>query len=135
MPSLPASGEISFRTFILARGLQAVYTLDMAHAAYVYDVDTAGGISMDEFYNKDDIFFEYTGCGRGENPGQACNDATNNNRTFYSADAPPSFGVGSYVYTDQYPTALTGFTDIFMNSQNWEVGPYGDVTGVPAEGC
>ena len=135
MPSLPASGEISFRTFNLARGLQAVYTLDMAHAAYVYDVDTAGGISMDEFYNKDDIFFEYTGCGRGENPGQACNDATNNNRTFYSADAPPSFGVGSYVYTDQYPTALTGFTDIFMNSQNWEVGPYGDVTGVPAEGC
>lgn len=134
MPSLPASGEISFRTFNLARGLQAVYTLDMAHAAYVYGVDTAGGISMDEFYSKDDIFYEYTGCGSGMSPGEACNDATANSRTFYSADAPPSFGVGSYVYTDQYPNALTGFTDIFMNSQNWEVGPYGDVTAA-ADGC
>jgi len=134
MPSLPESGPISFRTFNLGRGLQAVYTLDMAHAAYVYGVDTAGGISMDEFYNKNDIFYDYANCGRGNSVGEVCSD-TSNNRTFYSADPAPSFGIGSIVYVDQYPTPLTGYTDIFMNGQNWQIGPYGDVTGVPGEGC
>ena len=128
MAILPTSGEISFRTFNIARGLQAVYTLDMAHAAYVYGVDAAGGISMNEFYEKEDIFYEYTGCGQGSTVAGAANDATTNDRTFYSAAAPPSFGVGSYVYTDQYPTSLTGFTNVYMNNESWEVGPYGDVT-------
>ena len=132
--SLTFSGQISFRDFNLDRGLAPSSPIDMAHAAYVYNVDTAGGISMDEFYGKEDIFYTYTNCGRGNSVSEACSD-TYYNRTFYSTDPPPTFGIGSQVYIDQGPTALTGYTDIFMNGQNYEVGPYGDVTGVPEEGC
>jgi hypothetical protein len=129
MPSLPLSGEISFRTFNIARGLQAVYTLDMAHAAYVYGVDAAGGISMDEFYSKDDIFFEYTLCGQSNtNSGGASTDATLNPKTYYSNKSAPNFGVGSYIYTDRYPTSLYGSTHVYINGGVWEVNTYGVVT-------
>ena len=129
MPSLPSSGVISFGTFNTARGLQTVYTLDMAHAAYVYGVDAAGGISMDEFYSKDDIFFEYTFCGQSNtNSADAGNDATTNPKTYYSNSTGVSFGVGSYIYTDRYPTSLYGSTHVYINGGVWEVGPYGDVT-------
>ena len=132
--ALQESGQISFADLNFERGLGNVYTLDMSHAAYVYGVDSAGGISMDEFYGKLDIFYAYTGCGRGETAGQACSD-TINNRTFYSVDAAPNFGVGDYVYTDRYPTALSGFTDIYMNNDSWEVGPNGDVTALSNHEC
>lgn len=128
--ALPASGQISFSNLNFERGLGNAYTLDMAHAAYVYNVDTAGGISMDEFYSKQDIFFTYGGCGYGNSSQQACDDATYNSRTLYSATGPFDFGVGSNVYTNKYPTPLVYYTNLFMNDSNWIINAGGLVTAV-----
>jgi hypothetical protein len=72
-------------------------------------------------------YVEFTGCGRGNDENEACNDATANSRTFYSNCDTFSFGTGCYVYTDTSGTALTGYTNIFMNGANWDISP---VTGL-----
>jgi len=63
----------------------------------------------------------YGGCGYGNSVAEACNDAIINNRTLYSDCDTISFGTGCFVYTDTVPTALTGYSHIFMNFQNWDV--------------
>lgn len=78
----------------------------------------------------------FGGCGYGNSVGDACNDATNNNRTLYSNCDTISFGAGCYVYTDTVPNALTGYTNIFMNFQNWDINSStGVVTGLSSVQC
>ena len=37
-------------------------------------------VLANEFYDREDIFYEYTGCGQGTTVSEAANDATQNNR-------------------------------------------------------
>jgi hypothetical protein len=67
-------------------------------------------------------YTEYTGSGRGTNISEACNDASSNGgRTFYSDCASGSFGVGCYVYVDQFPNVLTGYNNVQMNGATWDI--------------
>jgi hypothetical protein len=79
--------------------------------------------------------YEYNGCGRGDNVGQACSDASNN-RTFYSDCDTFDFGVGCYVYVDTFPNALTGYNNVFMNGSSWDISPVtGIVIALSSEQC
>jgi len=81
-------------------------------------------------------YSEFTGCGRGNDEGEACNDATANSRTFYSNCDSGTFGTGCYVYTDTSGTALTGYTNVFMNGANWDISPVtGLVTAYSSNQC
>lgn len=79
----------------------------------------------------------FGGCGRGDSVSESCNDAGINNRTFYSDCDTISFGVGCYVYTDPSgPTALTGYSNVFMNFQNWDINSStGQVTAYSSVQC
>lgn len=78
----------------------------------------------------------FGGCGYGNSVANACNDAIINNRTLYSNCDTISFGPGCYVYTDTVPNALTGYTHIFMNFQNWDVNSStGVVTAYSSTQC
>lgn len=72
--------------------------------------------------------FSFGNCGRGNGVSEACSDATNNNRTFYSDCDTSTFGVGCTVYVDAAGTTpLTGYVDVFMNGANWRLV---DTTGI-----
>jgi len=79
-------------------------------------------------------FYEFTGCGRGENDSEACNDAGINNRTFYSnCDI---IGGGCYVYVDTFGNPLTGYTHLFMAGSNWYINSStGQITGYSLNQC
>lgn len=79
----------------------------------------------------------FGGCGRGSSVAESCSDAGINNRTFYSNCDTLSFGVGCYVYTDPSgPTLLLGYSNVFMNFQNWDVNPStGQVTAYSSVQC
>ena len=81
--------------------------------------------------------YQYDNCGRGSTVGEACNDAVNNARTFYSDCNPSSFGAGCIVYLDSIPDVrLLGYPRIFMNGSNWDVNAAtGVVTGASAQQC
>lgn len=77
--------------------------------------------------------YEYTGSGRGQNPAEACSDASNN-RTFYSDCL--TFGIGCYVYVDQVPNALTGYDTVFMAGATYDISPVtGLVLNISTEQC
>lgn len=64
--------------------------------------------------------YEFTGSGRGSSTQNACDDATANNRTFYSNCS--SISDGCYIYTDSGgTTALTGYTHIYIDNANWRI--------------
>jgi hypothetical protein len=63
----------------------------------------------------------YIDCGRGADTAEACNDAGINSRTFYSNCESGSFGIGCYVYVDQFPNALTGYARVFINGATWDI--------------
>jgi hypothetical protein len=68
------------------------------------------------------VLFAYSGCGRSNtNEGEACTDASLNNRTFYSNCNFGAFGTGCIVYVDNLGTPLIGYNKIFMNGINWDV--------------
>jgi len=79
----------------------------------------------------------YSNCGRGNSVAESCNDAGVNSRTFYSNCNSGSFGIGCMVYVDAGGnTALTGYTNIFMNSANWDINSgTGAVTGLSSVQC
>jgi hypothetical protein len=80
--------------------------------------------------------YEFTGCGRGNNVSEACNDAGINFRTFYSNCTTGTFGIGCYVYVDTFPNPLTGYTNVFMNGASWDINSStGQVTGYSSEQC
>lgn len=80
--------------------------------------------------------YTFNGCGRGNDVSEACGDAGINNRTFYSDCDSGTFGVGCFVYVDTFPNPLTGYTNIFMNSANWDVNPStGQVTAFSFPQC
>jgi len=69
----------------------------------------------------------FEGCGRGNTPSEAGNDATINSRTFYSTCNSLSLTSLCPVFIDPLGTPLIGYTNIFMNSANYDINP---VTGV-----
>jgi hypothetical protein len=78
----------------------------------------------------------FTGCGYGNSTASACNDASANNRTLYSDCTSGTFGVGCFVYVDTFPNALTGYSNVFMNSQSWDINSStGVVTALSSEQC
>jgi len=78
----------------------------------------------------------YTNCGRGANTSEACNDAGINNRTFYSNCDSGSFGVGCYVYVDQFPNALTGYNYVIINGITWDINSStGAITALSSVQC
>ena len=134
--SLTFSGQISFRDFNLDRGLAPSSPIDMAHAAYVYNVDTAGGISMDEFYGLESPLTAYTGCGYGNTVGSTCSDATYNNRTLYADCSIIAFDIGCTVYLNQYPVPLTGYSYVYINGSTYELNTNsGVIIGLSEEQC
>lgn len=81
------------------------------------------------------IYYSYSGCGRGDSVGNACSDASNN-RTLYSDCDSGSFGVNCFIYTDNVGTALTGYTNVFINSSVWDVNSgTGQVTALSSTQC
>jgi hypothetical protein len=78
----------------------------------------------------------YFGSGYGNSTASACNDAGINNRTLYSNCNSVAFGPGCYVYVDTFPNALTGNSNVLIDSVSWEVNvSTGMVTGYAAEQC
>lgn len=78
----------------------------------------------------------FAGCGYGGSVSAACNDAGINNRTLYSDCTSGTFGVGCFVYVDTFPNALTGYTNVFMNSACWDINSVtGQVTAYSSEQC
>jgi hypothetical protein len=79
--------------------------------------------------------YEFTGCGRGSNADDACNDEPNN-RTFYSNCTTGTFGVGCVVYVDTTPNPLTGYNNVFMNGSTWDLNSStGAVTSLSSQQC
>jgi hypothetical protein len=68
-------------------------------------------------------YTEFTGCGEGNNVSAACNDALINNRTFYSNCNSSTLGAGCTIYSgiSPVPTALTGYSNAFMNGVSWDI--------------
>ncbi len=82
------------------------------------------------------LLFQYDNCGRGNTVSEACNDAIDNARTFWSNCNPSSFGGGCIVYIDSIGTPLIGYTKVFMNGSNWDVvDTTGVVIGASAQQC
>jgi len=80
--------------------------------------------------------YSYGGCGYGSSVANACNDAGINSRTLYSDCDSGSFGVGCFVYVDTFPNALTGYTNVFMNSASWDINSStGQVTAFSSTQC
>lgn len=80
--------------------------------------------------------FSFGDCGRGNTVGEACSDAVNNARTFYSDCNSGAFGVGCFVYVDTFPNPLTGYTNVFMNGANWDINSStGQVTAYSSVQC
>jgi hypothetical protein len=80
--------------------------------------------------------YSFIGSGRGNDVYAACNDAGNNNRTLYSNCTSGTFGVNCYVYVDQFPNALTGYTNVFMNGASWDINSStGQVTAYSSTQC
>jgi hypothetical protein len=78
----------------------------------------------------------FGGCGRGNTAGDACSDASANNRTFWSNCDGGTFGVGCFVYVNSSGTPLIGFSNVFMNLSNWDVNPStGVITGPSSVQC
>ena len=78
----------------------------------------------------------FTGCGYGSSVSAACNDAGINNRTLYSNCTTGTFGVGCNIYVDTFPNPLTGYSNVFMNGQCWDVNSStGVVTASSSEQC
>jgi hypothetical protein len=80
--------------------------------------------------------YVFTGCGYGNSVSSACNDAGINNRTLYSNCSTGTFGVGCNIYVDTFPNSLTGYSNVFMNGQCWDVNSStGVVTASSSEQC
>jgi hypothetical protein len=78
----------------------------------------------------------FAGCGYGNSTASACDDASINNRTLYSNCNSGTFGVGCFVYVDTFPNALTGYSNVFMNSASWDINSStGVVTAYSSEQC
>ena len=87
------------------------------------------------YFNSGSSVYSFTGCGRGANVTESCNDAVNN-RTFYSDCTSGTFGVGCYVYVDTFPNPLTGYSNVFMNGANWDINSStGQVTAYSSPQC
>ena len=68
--------------------------------------------------------YAFGNCGYGNTIGNACTDASINNRTLYSNCDLYSFGAGCVVYADNIgPSPLTGNSYIFMAGANWDINP------------
>lgn len=122
-------GEISFRDFNTDRSLTLNQEITMTNAAAAYGISyNTGGtndLNMQEFWQGQVIFNSYTGCGRGNSSGEVCNDAFNN-RLFYSnlgpfQLTPFDYPGGGYVYVDQYPNVLIGYSYVYINNALWNV--------------
>lgn len=73
----------------------------------------------------------YTGGGRGINEGEACSDATANNRTFYSTCLPFESLTGCVVYLDISGTnRLLGYNYVFINGALYDINSSTGVIGV-----
>jgi len=81
-------------------------------------------------------YFLFGNCGRGNSVSEACSDAIDNARNFYSDCNSMSFGTGCVVYVDNAGTILTGYTRIFMNGSNWDISSTtGVVSGASSTQC
>jgi hypothetical protein len=79
--------------------------------------------------------YTFTGCGRGNTVSEACSDSVNN-RTLFSNCNSSNFGVGCYVYGDNSGSPFTGYSNIFMNSANWDLNSStGQVTAYSSPQC
>ncbi len=65
----------------------------------------------------------FEGSGYGFTPSESASDATINNRTFYSSCNSLSLTGLCPVFTDILGTPLLGYSNVFMNSQNFDVNP------------
>lgn len=78
----------------------------------------------------------FLNCGRGTLVSESCNDAGINSRTFYSDCDSLSFGIGCYVYVDQFPNPLTGYDYVFINGITWDINSStGLITAQSSEQC
>lgn len=65
-------------------------------------------------------FSEFTGGGRASTAIDACNDASTNDRTFFSNCS--SINIGCYIYTTSTGTPLTGYTVVKIDGVVWRIG-------------
>ena len=86
------------------------------------------------------LYNEYTGSGYGSNSTAACNDSLTANggsgRILYSDCDSGSFGVSCYVYADDFGAVLTGYNNVFMNEEVWDISPVtGRITALSSIQC
>jgi len=88
----------------------------------VWDINSTTGVidSLSSIQCPTPVYYSFTNSGRGNSVNDACNDATFNNRTFYS-DCQ-TLSAGCFIYTDSNGSnLLTGYIYVVLNGTVWNI--------------